>query len=432
MRFKKVPIGEVAKVRSGYAFKSKDWQSSGIPVIKIGNVKSGWLNLEGCSFVSEEVAVRAKEFELHSGDILISMTGHIGEVAKVRNEGKLLLNQRVGRFSFHDEKIIDRDFFFYCLQAHDVKQNMVAHAYGAAQPNISPKLIEQQQIPFPPLPIQKRIAGILSAYDDLIENNQRRIKILEEMARSLYREWFVHFRYPGHENVPLVDSPLGPIPQGWEVVPFEKLLLSMKGGDWGRDQVTDAETVKVKVVRGTDFKEVGYGGQLRVPERYIKPSSFKNRGLKVGDIIIENSVNAKSRCIGTTLLVDDHILDRLGRNAIAASFCKVFRLGDPQLAALVHLHIRHLRENSRMEYYQNVAANGIGNFQAKKFAKEEHLALPTDKLLLSKMNEHINSIFKAISVYGAKIAILLQTRDLLLPKLLSGEVDVSQWGRDDA
>ena len=65
--------------------------------------------------------------------------------------------------------------------------------------------------------MQRRIAGILSAYDDLIENNQRRIKILEEMARSLYREWFVNFRFPGHEKVPLVDSPLGTIPKGWEV-----------------------------------------------------------------------------------------------------------------------------------------------------------------------------------------------------------------------
>ena len=74
------------------------------------------------------------------------------------------------------------------------------------------------------MPVQRRIAGILSAYDDLIENNQRRIKILEEMARSLYREWFVNFRFPGHEKVPLVDSPLGPIPKGWELQKPKTLL----------------------------------------------------------------------------------------------------------------------------------------------------------------------------------------------------------------
>ena len=88
---------------------------------------------------------------------------------------------------------------------------------GAAQPFISQTDARNVEIPLPPLPIQRRIAGILSAYDELIENSQRRIKILEAMARALYREWFVHFRFPGHESVPRVPSPLGEIPQGWEV-----------------------------------------------------------------------------------------------------------------------------------------------------------------------------------------------------------------------
>jgi restriction endonuclease S subunit len=81
----------------------------------------------------------------------------------------------------------------------------------------------------PPLPIQRRIAGILSAYDDLIENSQRRIKILEEMARRLYREWFVHFRFPGHEGCRLLDSPLGEIPEGWEVQPYSALASYVNG-----------------------------------------------------------------------------------------------------------------------------------------------------------------------------------------------------------
>ena len=73
------------------------------------------------------------------------------------------------------------------------------------------------KVSVPPLPVQRRIAGILSAYDELMENSQRRIRILEAMARALYREWFVHFRFPGHEKLPRVASPLGDIPQGWEV-----------------------------------------------------------------------------------------------------------------------------------------------------------------------------------------------------------------------
>jgi type I restriction enzyme S subunit len=222
------PIGLVASVRSGFAFKSHDWTTTGVPVVKIANVKDGFVSLEGCSFVNESVARSAAEFELNSGDVLISMTGYIGEVAKVRREGRMLLNQRVDKFRIKESSRLDADFLFYCLRNPELKAQLAAHAYGAAQPNISPTLIEQQEIPLPPLPIQRRIAGILSAYDDLIENSQRRIKILEEMTRRLYREWFVHFRFPGHEGCRFVDSPLGEIPEGWEVLRLGDIAEEMR------------------------------------------------------------------------------------------------------------------------------------------------------------------------------------------------------------
>ena len=203
----------------------------------------------------------------------------------------------------------------------------------------------------------------------------------------------------------------------------------MTGGDWGSEQPDDRDTAEVGIVRGTDFDEVAYGGQLRVPVRYIKPSSLKSRGLRAGDVIIENSINAKSRCIGTTLLVDSHVLNRLGRTAVAASFCKVFRLHEPHLAPLVHLHVRHLREDARMEYYQNVAVNGIGNFQAQKFAKEEHLILPSDEALRGKLIEGIAALFRSIGVLASQLSNLRRTRDLLLPRLLSGQVELATGER---
>jgi type I restriction enzyme S subunit len=198
----------------------------------------------------------------------------------------------------------------------------------------------------------------------------------------------------------------------------------MTGGDWGSEQPEERDIAAVMVVRGTDFDEVAYGGQLRAPVRYIKPTSLVARGLKVGDVIIENSINAKSRSVGTTLLVDKHVLNRLGHDAIAASFCKVFRPHDQRIAPLVHLHARHLREDARMEYYQNVAANGIANFQAQKFAKEEHLVLPTDEGMRAKLIEPIASIFQSVGVLASQLSNLRRTRDLLLPRLLSGQVAV--------
>jgi type I restriction enzyme S subunit len=115
-----------------------------------------------------------------------------------------------------DEKKADLHFVKYSLDL--MKHKFLAMSRGATQDNLSLDKLLSFPILTPSLQDQRRIAGVLSAYDDLIENNQRRIKILEEMARSLYREWFVNFRFPGHEKVPLVDSPLGPIPKGWEVL----------------------------------------------------------------------------------------------------------------------------------------------------------------------------------------------------------------------
>jgi type I restriction enzyme S subunit len=305
-----------------------------------------------------------------------------------------------------------------------LRDQLKSKAGGSATPIINKSSFSDIQIKVPQLPIQQRIASILSPYEDLIENNRRRIKILESMARAIYREWFVNFHFPGHESQPSAASAIGKIPKGWEAVSFENLLASMAGGDWGSEQPTDRDKAEVAIVRGTDFDEVAYGEQLRVPVRFIKPSSLSTRGLRAGDVVIENSINAKSRCIGTTLLVDEKMINRLGRDAVAASFCKVFRLHDPRLAPLVHLHVRHLREDARMEYYQNVAANGIGNFQAQKFAREEHLVLPTDEPTRTKLIEPCAVLLEGVGALASQLSNLRRARDLLLPRLLSGQIDV--------
>ena len=390
------------------------------PFFQTGDIKAANFYLtEYSQTYSEEGLAQSKLWK--QGTLCITIAANIAESAILGLEG--CFPDSVVGFVANPDKA-DVRFIKYYMEILKLRMQNVSH--GATQDNLSVDKLLSFDFLVPPLPVQQRIAGILSAYDELIENSQRRIKILEAMARALYREWFVHFRFPGYENHPRIASPLGEIPQGWEAIPFEHLLASMTGGDWGSEQPEDRNSAEVMVVRGTDFDEVAYGGHLRAPVRYIKPSSFVSRGLKVGDVIIENSINAKSRSVGTTLLVDSHVLTRLGRDAIAASFCKVFRLHDSRLAPLVHLHARHLREDARMEYYQNVAANGIANFQAQKFAKEEQLVLPTDEAMRAKLIEPIASIFHRVGVLASQLSNLRRTRDLLLPRLLSGQIILSE------
>lgn len=415
-------LGFVGRGKSRHRPRNAEFLYGGpYPFFQTGDIKAANFYLkEYTQTYSEEGLAQSKLWK--PGTLCITIAANIAESAILGIEG-CFPDSVVGFIATPDKA--DVRFIKYYLEI--LKLQMQSVSRGTTQDNLSLDKLLTFDFRVPSLSVQRQIADILSAYDELIENNQRRIRILEEMARALYREWFIHFRFPGHEKVPLVTTPIGDIPQGWEAIPFNSILTSMTGGDWGSEQAIGEDTAEVAVVRGTDFTELAYGGKLRVPIRYIRPSSLKNRRLSTGDIIIENSINAKSRCIGTTLLVDNHVLNRLGRDAIAASFCKVFRLHDPRLSPLVHLHVRHLREAARMEYYQNVAANGIGNFQAQKFAKEEHLIFPTDELKRNKLIEGIAVMFQSIGLLADQLLNLRQTRDLLLPRLLSGQVSMKLW-----
>ncbi len=195
MKWEKVEIGKVSKVISGFAFKSKDFQPIGTPIIKIKNIKEENIVLDESDCVDSAIEVPLR-FHLSKGDILISLTGShitlpssvVGRVARYRHETNSYLNQRAGKFINIDNERCFKDYLFYFLLQKETLTKIANKAQGAAnQANISPGDVEGVEINLPPLPTQRKIASILSAYDDLIENNLKRIKLLEEKARIEYK-----------------------------------------------------------------------------------------------------------------------------------------------------------------------------------------------------------------------------------------------------
>ena len=183
--------------------------------LRITDIVPDSLDWEGVPFCEVEEG-RKQKYLLRTGDIVIARTGATTGWAKyIKDPPEAVFASYLVRFRLRPS--FDPRFVGFVIESQIYKEFIQKQMGGAAQPNANAQILGSFQLPILPLDEQRRIAGILSAYDDLIENNRRRIKILEEMARALYREWFVHFRYPGHENVPLIDSPLGPIPKGWEV-----------------------------------------------------------------------------------------------------------------------------------------------------------------------------------------------------------------------
>ena len=246
-----VPIGDVAFVRSGFAFKSTDWTNNGVPVVKIANVKDGSLAMEGCSFVSPATAQNAADSNLRAGDVLVAMTGYIGDVAIVLDRNlPAVLNQRVGKFTVREPNRLTERFLFYLLRTKQIREELEGLAYGSAQANISPTLIQSVEIPLPPLPEQRAIAHVLGTLDDKIELNRRMNETLEEMARAIFKSWFVDFdavrakvdgRWRHGESLPglstdlydvfpdrLVPSELGEIPEGWEVGKFGDIVTRLR------------------------------------------------------------------------------------------------------------------------------------------------------------------------------------------------------------
>jgi len=199
-------LGEQLTFQRGYDITKKEQEAGPYPVVSSSGVKS-----------------YHKAFKVEGPGVAIGRKGTLGTAFYVDND-----------FWPHDTTLWVKDFHGnYPKFAYFVVQCMGFEQYdcGASNPTLNRNHIHKLPITFPPLPTQRKIASILSVYDDLIENNTRRIAILEEMARAIYRRWFVNFRFPGHENVNLVDSPLGMIPEGWECVTLGDCLSVLETGN---------------------------------------------------------------------------------------------------------------------------------------------------------------------------------------------------------
>ena len=280
------------------------------------------------------------------------------------------------------EDIADDTFLLACLNNADIKPFVT----GAAQPKLSQGNLRLIGIPLPPLPIQRRIAGILSAYDELIENSQRRIKILESMARALYREWFVHFRFPGHEHHPRVPSPLGEIPKGWEVTTLGRLVEIKKGKNITKDTIRDGN---VPVVAGG-----------------IAPAYFHDAPNTQSPVI---TISASGANAGFVKL---YYLD------VWASDCSYIDLSATPHVFYYYLWLDYRRAS--VTHLQRGSAQP--HVYPKDLAQLEALGVPEE--LLGAFMSQVAPIFGLMMRLTAKIQNIRRTRDLLLPRLLSGQIDV--------
>ena len=389
MKFPTIPVAELlrtgeAEVKTGpfgTQLKASDYVSEGTPVINVRNIGFGNIREEKLEYIGKETVQRLASHLLRPEDIVFGRKGAVERHVFIQSgQSNWFQGSDCLRLRLSSGRLFPR-FVSYYLLTHEHQQWMMSQcSHGATMASLNQDIISRIQLPCPPVDTQRRIASILSAYDDLIENNTRRIAILEEMARRIYEEWFVRFRFPGHEQVKMVESELGLIPEGW------------------------------KLRRLGDVVELAYGKALKAEER--KPGPYP--------------VYGSSGVVGShdTSLVNGPgiIVGRKG-NVGSVHWCDVsFYPIDTVYFVRTELPLHYVFFNLKRQNFINndAAVPGLNRNQAYSL----HFLVPS-KVVLGRFVELCGPIFKQLRLLAVKNANLRATRDLLLPKLISGELDVS-------
>jgi type I restriction enzyme S subunit len=410
-------LDELCDFQNGYSFLNKEYENNGnlnncYLVFRMGNIaRGGGLNPEASPvFVRRDKSRDLTRFVLKTNDLAMCMTDMkasmalLGHTARIDKNNVFIQNQRVGRITVRETDVLDPIYLYYYTNSKEYIEHLRSVANSGVQVNLSTAEIKKSPIIYPPLPTQHKIAAILSAYDDLIENNTRRIKILEEMAQSLYREWFVHFRFPGHEGVRLVESELGLVPEGWEVVPFTRIADVLSGGTpstvvpayWNGDIpfFTPKDIAASFYVLDTERKITDQGLRRCSSELYPKDTVFITARGTVGKVILPSKPMAMSQ---TSYALR-------GRDNIGQYF--VFLAISDAVA--------ELKQRSHGAVFDTIIVD--------TFRRLETILPPQS--MIGSFNDLVAPLFGQVLNLQQKNANLRRTRDLLLPKLISGEIDV--------
>lgn len=317
------------------------------------------------------------------------------------------------------------NFCFYFLGTSSVVNYLhtIAELSQSTFPACSSKDIGKIDLPNFDYDKQIKIAKILNNYDQLIENNNKRIELLNDMAESIFNEWFIRFRYPGCKTNCKKDSELGKIPVEFDVLKINEIIDYYIGGGWGNDEYSEEYPVDAYVIRGTDFPFVEKSNISTCPYRYHKRSNYKSRKLKENDIILEISGGTEEQPVGRAILVTNGILKQLDNKVICASFCKLIR---PKYDIIkpnyLFQWLKFLYNKRVVDRYQ-LKSTGIINFKFEYFIKKGSILVPPIELV-EKYESIVSTFRNEIDILATKNKFLIKQRDSLLPRLMSGKLSV--------
>jgi type I restriction enzyme S subunit len=408
MTWREVHLGDHIDLLVGPAFKSSLFtnNSDDVPLVKGENIGQGRILWEKSKFWSRENLEKYEKYFLDTNDVILAMDRPwvpAGlKYAYIKNsDPQALLVQRVARMKGVNG--LDTVYLRYIIASPEFAGYVKNIMGGTNVPHISANQIKSFKVQIPPLKTQNKIADILSKYDDLIENNRRRIELLEESARLLYREWFVHLRFPGHEHTPIIDG----IPEGWEIKKIEDICKTIGGGTPSTKNPEYWNDGNITWVTPTDVTKNNclalLDSEKKITELGLKKSSAK--------LVPPETILMTSRAsVGFFALMDREVCTNQG-------FISIVPYQDDYRMYLLHnlmQRVEEIRSHAGGSTYREINKTRFRNFE---------ILIPSN-FLLKQFQDQAYKILQQVRLLNKQNQKLSQARDLLLPRLMNGEITV--------
>ena len=386
MSWRLLTIKEISKIKCGKRLpkgKSFSVEETNFPYIRARDIKAGKINSENLVYLDEVTQKKLSQYIVNKNDIVITVVGaSVGDVGYVSADlDGYNLTENAVRLTEFDESV-NSLYLLYLLNSQKYWEIMQSIAGGSAQPKLGMYKVESIPLELPTLDIQNRIVKSISTYDNLIENNQKQIKLLEEAAQRLYKEWFVDLRFPGHENVKIVDG----IPEGWKMEPVGRVIKT--------------------VPRTLQIKTKDY-----LPDGKI-PIIDQSREFIAGYTNLEDAIVLSETPV---IVFGDH-----------TRILKYIQFPFAKGADGTQLIISNTELMPEPLLYLSLLSVDLSNYHYArhfKYLKEEMIIIPSQEIADS-FNNIVDPLFKRVQVLRDINRNCEQARDRLLPKLMSGEIEV--------
>ena len=373
--------------------------------LRITDIKDdGTLNMQDLKSVDD---VKAKEYLLKPNDIVFARTG----ASTGRNyfydgtDGVFVYAGFLIKFSIDEEKVNPKYIKYYC-QSKQYKDWINSFNTGSTRGNINAQTLGKMPVPLIERKNQDVLVAVLSSIDEKIKQNNVINNNLEHQAQAIFKEWFI-------------DNPES---SKWSTGTFSELIKSTLNGEWGKESPTGNNTEKVYCIRGADIPEVKAGNKGKIPTRYILPKNLSSKQLAPGDIVVEISGGSPTQSTGRCTAITQSLLDRYDSGMVCTNFCKAIKPKEGY-SLFVYYYWQYLYNRGVFFSYEN-GTTGIKNLDFSGFIETETILIPpSDKVVV--FDDYCKAIFNQIFANGKQIEHLAVLRDTLLPKLMSGELDVS-------